>query len=70
MAGLSLSNPTSTSATSREWVLAPVLERVLPELVDTFLDLAKGKTKLPGKRVMKNQKSKRTVHDVNRFVYV
>jgi hypothetical protein len=28
---------TSTAVNSREWVLAPVLEQVLPEMVDSFL---------------------------------
>jgi hypothetical protein len=53
----------SGSATSREWVLAPVLEQVLPDMVDAFLSSAKGRSKVPKNPVdgMKKQKSKQVM---------
>jgi hypothetical protein len=37
MANISLNDTVQITSTSREWVLAPVLECVLPEMVDRFL---------------------------------
>jgi len=74
MANISLNDTVQMTSTSREWVLAPVLERVLPEMVDRFLNTKhKGKSKVQGKPVDATKKiwtaKQRLHHHVSDFIY-